>query len=64
MLETFGDKTAAKKLAKKTNVPTIPGTEDALADPAEIKKAAKEIGFPLMIKAAAGGGGPAAPDDR
>ena len=57
MLETFGDKTAAKKLAKKTGVPTIPGTEDALSDPAEIKAAAKEIGFPLMIKASFGGGG-------
>jgi pyruvate carboxylase len=56
-LETFGDKTAAKKLAKKTNVPTIPGTEDALTDPTEIKAAAKEIGFPLMIKASFGGGG-------
>lgn len=57
MLETFGDKTAAKKLAKRTNVPTIPGTEDALSDPARIRKAAKEIGFPLMIKASFGGGG-------
>src|SRR6476661_5609338 len=57
MLETFGDKTAAKKLAKKTNVPTIPGTEDALSDPAEIKREAKRIGFPLMIKASFGGGG-------
>jgi pyruvate carboxylase len=56
-LETFGDKTAAKKLAKKTKVPTIPGTEDALSDPAEIRKAAREIGFPLMIKASFGGGG-------
>jgi pyruvate carboxylase len=56
-LESFGDKTAAKKLAKDTNVPTIPGTEDALADPAKIKAAAKEIGYPLMIKASFGGGG-------
>ncbi len=56
-LDTFGDKTAAKKLAKKTNVPTIPGTEDALTDPAEIKAAAKEIGFPIIIKASFGGGG-------
>jgi len=56
-LETFGDKTAAKRLAKKTNVPIIPGTEDALTDPAEIKQAAKEIGFPLIIKASFGGGG-------
>jgi pyruvate carboxylase len=57
LLETFGDKTAAKALAKKTNVPTIPGTEEALSDPAEIKRAAKEIGFPLIIKASFGGGG-------
>jgi pyruvate carboxylase len=57
MLETFGDKTAAKKLAKKTNVPTIPGTPDALTDPTKIKKAAHDIGFPLMIKASFGGGG-------
>lgn len=57
MLETFGDKTAAKKLAIKTNVPTVPGTEDALSDPAEVKAAAKKIGFPLIIKASFGGGG-------
>jgi pyruvate carboxylase len=56
-LESFGDKTAAKKLAIETNVPTVPGTETALVDPAEIKAAAKEIGFPLMIKASFGGGG-------
>ena len=57
MLETFGDKTAAKKLAIKTNVPTVPGTEDALSDPADVKAAAKKIGFPLIIKASFGGGG-------
>jgi pyruvate carboxylase len=56
-LQTFGDKTAAKKLAKETGVPTVPGTEDALTDPAEIRAAAKEIGFPLIIKASFGGGG-------
>ena len=56
-LETFGDKTAAKKLAQQTKVPTIPGTPNALTDPAEIKAAAKEIGFPLIIKASFGGGG-------
>ena len=56
-LETFGDKTAAKKLAKATNVPTIPGTEEALVDRNEIKKAATEIGYPLIIKASFGGGG-------
>ncbi|MFN4242403.1 MAG: pyruvate carboxylase [Tepidisphaerales bacterium] len=57
LLETFGDKTAAKKLAQRTGVPTIPGTPDALSDPAEIRKAAREIGFPLIIKASFGGGG-------
>ncbi|MGA2230773.1 MAG: pyruvate carboxylase [Tepidisphaeraceae bacterium] len=57
LLRMFGDKTEAKKLAKLSNVPTIPGTENALADPAEIKAAAKEIGLPLMIKASFGGGG-------
>jgi pyruvate carboxylase len=57
LLRTFGDKTAAKRLAKSTNVPTIPGTEEALSDPAEIKAAAKEIGYPIIIKASFGGGG-------
>src|SRR5580658_6078483 len=56
-LESFGDKTAAKKLAIQTKVPTVPGTENALVDPAEIKAAAKEIGYPIMIKASFGGGG-------
>src|SRR5688500_10199798 len=57
LLESFGDKTAAKRLAKKANVPTVPGTEHGLTDPAAVKKAAKEIGFPLIIKASFGGGG-------
>ena len=56
-LEAFGDKTAAKKLAVTAGVPTIPGTEDAIADPAEVVAAAARIGFPLMIKASFGGGG-------
>ncbi len=57
LLEAFGDKTAAKRLAKKANVPTLPGTEHGLVDPAEVKKAAKEIGYPVIIKASFGGGG-------
>ena len=56
-LETFGDKTAAKKLARDTDVPTVPGTENALVDPKEIRAEAKRIGYPLMIKASFGGGG-------
>jgi pyruvate carboxylase len=57
LLKIFGDKTAAKKLAVETGVPTIPGTDHALTDPAEIRSVAKEIGFPLIIKASFGGGG-------
>src|SRR3954469_7680519 len=57
LLETFGDKTAAKKLAVKTNVPTVPGTEDALSEFKAVKAAATKIGYPIIIKASFGGGG-------
>ncbi len=57
MLEMFGDKTAAKHIADKAKVPTVPGTEHGLASVNDVKKAAKEIGFPLIIKASFGGGG-------
>jgi len=57
LLEAFGDKTAAKRLAKKANVPTLPGTEHGLTDAAEIRKAASDIGYPIIIKASFGGGG-------
>ena len=57
LLEIFGDKTEAKKLARKTNVPTVPGTEGALSVLADVKTAAKEIGYPVIIKASFGGGG-------
>ncbi len=56
-LEAFGDKTAAKKLAVAAGVPIVPGSEGALADPAEVAAMADRIGFPLMIKASFGGGG-------
>src|SRR3954469_6656355 len=45
LLETFGDKKAAKRLAKKANVPTVPGTEHGISEPAKVKKAAKDIGY-------------------
>ena len=57
LLDALGDKTEAKKLAAKAEVPTVPGTPDAVADPVEALAAAREIGFPLIIKAAFGGGG-------
>ena len=57
LLELMGDKTAARSLAQRLNVPTLPGTENPVTDRDEALKAAKEIGFPLIIKAAHGGGG-------
>lgn len=57
LLEMMGDKTAARALAKKINVPVLPGTEEPVTDRAKAMAAAKEIGFPLIIKAAFGGGG-------
>ncbi len=57
LLEQMGDKTAARELAKRFDVPVLPGTEEPVTDPAEAAKIAEEIGFPLIIKAAFGGGG-------
>lgn len=57
LLKLMGDKTAARALALKVGVPTLPGTENPVEDRAEALKIAKEIGFPLIIKAAFGGGG-------
>jgi len=57
LLEMMGDKTAARALAQRLNVPTLPGNEDPLSDRGEALKAARQIGFPLIIKAAFGGGG-------
>ncbi|MCX6352172.1 MAG: acetyl-CoA carboxylase biotin carboxylase subunit [Bacteroidetes bacterium] len=56
-IEMMGNKLAAKAAALKFDVPMLPGTKDAIADIAEAKKIATEIGFPVLIKAAAGGGG-------
>ncbi len=57
LLDMMGDKTAARALAQKINVPVLPGNEEAISDRGEAMKAAKVIGFPLIIKAAFGGGG-------
>lgn len=57
LLENMGDKTAARALAHSFHVPTLPGTEEPVSDPQEAVKIAKTIGFPLIIKAAFGGGG-------
>jgi pyruvate carboxylase len=57
LLKLMGDKVAARALAQKLKVPTLPGTEDPIDDRDEALKVGKEIGFPLIIKAAFGGGG-------
>ncbi|MBM3875649.1 MAG: pyruvate carboxylase [Verrucomicrobia bacterium] len=57
LLRLMGDKTAARGLAKTIGVPTLPGTEEPVEDRDEALRIAKEIGFPLIIKAAFGGGG-------
>ncbi len=57
MLRSFGDKTAARKIAEKAGVPIVPGTEDAVSNWKDVQREAKRIGFPLIIKAAHGGGG-------
>jgi len=57
LLDMMGDKTAARALAQRINVPTLPGTENPLTDRDEALRTAKAIGFPLIIKAAFGGGG-------
>lgn len=56
-IEMMGDKTRARELVAKMNVPYPPGTESAMDDIGEAKKVAKKIGYPILIKAAAGGGG-------
>jgi pyruvate carboxylase len=56
-IDTFGDKTAAKRLAERAGVPTIPGTEFALKSAEDVSAAAARVGYPLMIKASFGGGG-------
>lgn len=56
-MEMMGNKLAAKAAVKNYNIPMVPGTDDAIEDLEEAEKIAREIGFPILIKAAAGGGG-------
>jgi acetyl-CoA carboxylase biotin carboxylase subunit len=53
----MGDKASARKLASELGVPVIPGSKGAVEDPDEAVSIADEIGYPVIIKAAAGGGG-------
>ena len=57
LLDMMGDKTAARAVAQRIGVPVLPGTDDPIADRDLALKSAKQIGFPLIIKAAFGGGG-------
>lgn len=56
-MEIMGNKLSAKAAALKYQIPMVPGTEEAVKDVAEAKERAVEVGFPILIKAAAGGGG-------
>ncbi len=57
MINGMGDKAAAKETMKIAGVPTIPGSDGIIEDFEECKKIAKQIGYPIMLKATAGGGG-------
>ena len=56
-IETMGSKIGAKQSAKKFNVPMVPGTDSPIQDADEAREIAGRTGFPLLIKASAGGGG-------
>ena len=56
-IEAMGSKIESKKMMKNAGVPVIPGVEEGISDPERAKEVANEIGFPVMMKASAGGGG-------
>ncbi len=56
-IRDMGSKTGARRIAIKAGAPVVPGTEAALKDVAEAKIAAKKLGYPVLLKASAGGGG-------
>jgi acetyl-CoA carboxylase biotin carboxylase subunit len=56
-MQALGSKTAARRLADTVGMPRVPGTSQGLSGPEEAISAAREIGYPVMLKAAAGGGG-------
>jgi acetyl-CoA carboxylase biotin carboxylase subunit len=56
-IRAMGDKAAAREMAARAGVPTVPGSDGRVEDTSAARRAAEAIGYPLMIKAAAGGGG-------
>ncbi|MCS7196103.1 MAG: ATP-grasp domain-containing protein, partial [Aquificaceae bacterium] len=57
VIELMGDKARSKEIAKKTGLPTVPGSDGILKDEQEAKQIARYIGYPVLLKASAGGGG-------
>ena len=57
LLDMLGDKTSARQLASRADVPVVPGTDVVTGDPGRVRRAARSIGFPLIVKASFGGGG-------
>lgn len=56
-MENMGSKTAGKQLARRADVPTVPGSNDPIANPEEARSLARSMGYPVVLKAVAGGGG-------
>jgi acetyl-CoA carboxylase, biotin carboxylase subunit len=56
-MEALGSKTAGRQLARRSDVPTVPGTNDPIENPNEAEALAQSMGFPVLLKAVAGGGG-------
>jgi acetyl-CoA carboxylase biotin carboxylase subunit len=56
-IRDLGDKTAARGIAKDLGIPTVPGTPESIVDEMVAQKASRDIGYPILLKAAAGGGG-------
>ena len=57
VMRELGEKTAAKRVASEAGVPIVPGYNEGLKDAAQAAEIADEIGYPILLKAAAGGGG-------
>jgi acetyl-CoA carboxylase, biotin carboxylase subunit len=56
-METLGSKTAGRQLARRAGVPTVPGTNEPVEKPEEVQAMARSMGYPVLLKAVAGGGG-------
>ena len=57
VIDRMGNKSAARKTMMEAGIPVVPGTKEPVTDEEEARKAAAEIGYPVMIKASSGGGG-------